>query len=121
MDARSDEYSLACVLYEMLSGAPPFAGSRTESARAQRFLTDAHPLGEKRRDTPAPVARAVAMALARAPADRFSGVAEFLSAFDGVAPSAAVRPLTSFSRVRRWFGLSLPAVALLVAGVRPGR
>jgi serine/threonine-protein kinase len=118
VDARSDEYSLACVLYEMLAGTPPFPGSRGQSALAQRFLADAAPLGEKRPDTPAPVARAVATALARSPSERFAGVAEFLAAFESTSP--AERGPTRFSRVRRWFGLSLPVVALVAAGVRPG-
>jgi serine/threonine-protein kinase len=121
VDARSDEYSLACVLYEMLSGAPPFAGSRTESALAQRFLADAPPLGEKRPDVPAPVARALAIALAGAPADRYPGVAEFLAAFESGAPPSAASGATRLSRVRRWFGLSLPALAMLAALVRPRR
>ncbi|HKV52882.1 MAG TPA: serine/threonine-protein kinase [Gemmatimonadaceae bacterium] len=108
VDARSDEYSLACVLFEMLAGAPPFTGGRGQSALAQRFLGDAPPLGEKRPDVPAPVARAVATALARSPSDRFTGVAEFLAAFDSAAPATGVAAATRFSRVRRWFGRSLP-------------
>ena len=103
VDARSDEYSLACVLYEMLAGAPPFPGSRTESALAQRFLADAPPLGDKRPDAPPAVARAVATALARVPAARYPGVAEFLAALE--APTDAP-PAIRFSRVRRWLGRS---------------
>ncbi len=120
VDARSDEYSLACVLYEMLAGAPPFPGSRGQSALAQRFLADAPPLGEKRPDAPASVARAVATALARAPAERFTGVAEFLAAFEDTAAEGAPAA-TRFTRMRRWLGLALPAVALFAGGVRPGR
>ena len=101
--SRSDEYSLACVLYEMLAGAPPFPGSRTESALAQRFLADAPPLGDKRPDAPPAVARAVATALARVPAARYPGVAEFLAALE--APTDAP-PAIRFSRVRRWLGRS---------------
>ena len=118
VDARSDEYSLACVIYEMLTGAPPFPGSRTESALAQRFLADAPPLGNKRPDAPPAVARAVATALARNPGDRFPTVADFLSALD---PPAAAPAVTPFSRVRRWLGRSLPALAILAAGARPPR
>jgi len=121
VDARSDEYSLACVLYEMLAGAAPFPGSRGQSTLAQRFVADAPPLGEKRPDVPAPVARAVATALARSPSERFTGVAEFLAAFENTSPGEGGPAATRFSRVRRWFGLSLPVVALVATGVRPGR
>jgi len=117
VDARSDEYSLACVVYEMLAGAPPFPGSRTESALAQRFLADAAPLGEKRPDAPAPVARALARALSQSPADRYPGVAEFLAAFENPA-AAETAAATPFSRVRRWLGLTLPAAVLCAAGLR---
>ena len=118
VDARSDEYSLACVLYEMLAGAPPFPGSRTESALAQRFLADAPPLGGKRSDVPPAVARAVATALARTPSERFPGIAEFLAALE--SPAGDGTPATRLSRVRRWLGRSLPAVVAFAA-VRPPR
>lgn len=118
VDARSDEYSLACVLYEMLAGAPPFPGSHTESALAQRFLAEAPPLGDKRADAPPAVARAVARALARTPSDRFPGVADFLAALD--APRDDGTPATPLARVRRWLGRSLPAVVAFAA-VRPPR
>jgi len=118
VDARSDEYSLACVLYEMLAGAPPFPGSHTESALAQRFLSDAHPLGDKRPDAPPAVARAVATALSRTPSDRFPGVADFLAALE--SPTGDGTPATRLSRVRRWLGRSLPTVVAF-AVLRPPR
>jgi hypothetical protein len=53
----------------------------------------------------------VATALARSPADRFPGVAEFLAALE--SPAANGSPATRLSRVRRWLGRSLPAVVAL--------
>ncbi|HEU4989919.1 MAG TPA: protein kinase [Gemmatimonadaceae bacterium] len=78
--ARSDVYALACVLYEMLTGDPPFTGS-TAQAIVARVLTEA-PRGMKaqRHTIPPHVEAAVTRALEKLPADRFSSAAEFADA-----------------------------------------
>jgi len=80
LDARSDMYSLGCVLYEMLAGEPPYTGN-TAQAVVAKLLTE-HPRDMRiLRDTvPAVLERAVAKALARLPADRYASAAEFAEA-----------------------------------------
>jgi serine/threonine-protein kinase len=63
-------YALACVLYEMLAGQPPFH-SRTAQATLARHLTDTMPSLRSVRDSvPVTVERVIAGALAKSPADR---------------------------------------------------
>src|SRR5687768_2318303 len=75
VDARSDVYSLGCVLYETLAGEPPFTGPNQQAILAKRLTGPAPRLGGVR-DIPAGVERAVARALARTPGDRFASAAE---------------------------------------------
>jgi serine/threonine-protein kinase len=85
LDRRTDLYSLACVLYEMLAGEPPYTGPSAQAIIAKR-LTEPVPHLRTLREVPDPVEQAVTKALARAPADRFGTVAEFLAALEA-APS----------------------------------
>ncbi len=78
-DGRSDLYSLACVLYEMLTGEPPFTGISAQAIIAKRFVAPI-PRVQDTRDVPPAVDLAVTRALARTPADRFPSAAEFASA-----------------------------------------
>ncbi len=83
VDARSDEYSLAAVLYEMLTGEPPHTGS-TAQAIISRVVTE-RPRAVRlaRESVPAHVAMAVERALSKIPADRFASVQEFAEALQG--------------------------------------
>jgi TolB-like protein/Flp pilus assembly protein TadD len=80
LDARSDQYSLACVLYEMLTGQPPFTGSTSQAVIAKRFSETPKPVTAATTGISDSVGRAVMRALAREPAARFATTAEFASA-----------------------------------------
>ncbi len=96
LDGRSDIYSLACVLFEMLAGKPPFSGSGARATMA-RHAIEAPPLIRSLRPTvTAAVENALQRALAKTPADRFATMAEFCDAL--VAPPLPVTPPIPESR-----------------------
>ena len=64
---RSDIYSLACVLYEMLGGDPPFLASNPQAVLAKHVTDPAPPITTMRSSVPQPVAVAIAKALGKAP------------------------------------------------------
>ena len=80
VDGRSDEYSLACVLYEMLVGEPPFTGPNMQAVIAKRFVQSPADVTALRDGVPRTVARALHRALARTPIDRFPSMSEFADA-----------------------------------------
>src|SRR5437867_4378550 len=86
LDARSDVYSLAAVVYEMLAGEPPHTGPTVQAVIA-KLLTERPTRIRTVRDTvPEGIDAAVAKALSKVPADRFGGAAEFAAAL-AVSPA----------------------------------
>jgi serine/threonine protein kinase/Flp pilus assembly protein TadD len=77
VDARSDVYSLACVVYEMLAGEPPLRGSNTRSTMARQVTETPRPLRALRPDASVAVESVLTRALSKDPADRYATVAEF--------------------------------------------
>ena len=111
IDGRSDVYSLACVLYEMLAGEPPYTGPNAQVVIAKRF-TDPVPSVRRLRETvPPAVDAATTRALAKAPADRFATAAQFAEA---LTPSVG-RPARLRLTARRV--LAAGAVTAAVAAV----
>jgi eukaryotic-like serine/threonine-protein kinase len=85
IDHRCDLYSVGCVLFECLSGQPPFY-HRNEAVVLQMHLTQAAPdVRTLRSDTPTELAQGIARALAKAPEDRWSSAVMMRDALAAVA------------------------------------
>jgi len=80
IDSRSDIYSLASVLYELLAGEPPHTGPTVQSVIAKVLTDRPRPLRQLRESVPPHVEAAVLKALAKVPADRFQTAAQFVDA-----------------------------------------
>ena len=77
IDARSDQYALACVVYEMLTGQPPFSGGTWRATLLLHLQAPAPSARTLRPDVPTAVDRAVQRALAKNPDERYASLAEF--------------------------------------------
>jgi eukaryotic-like serine/threonine-protein kinase len=98
LDGRCDVYSLACVVYEMLAGEPPFSGPSARAIVAKHLSEPPPPIRARRPDAPAAVEQALARALAKDPADRFPTVAEFVAALEAAQPPGAAPALVGKTR-----------------------
>jgi hypothetical protein len=87
IDARTDIYALGCVLYEMLTGQPPFTGPTAQAIVAKVITEQPVPPSKLRGTVPENLDDAVLTALEKLPADRFPTAAAFASALTD-APSA---------------------------------
>ncbi|HZJ01224.1 MAG TPA: protein kinase [Gemmatimonadaceae bacterium] len=80
IDGRSDQYSLACVLFEMLSGKKAFSGPTAQSVISKRFTDPVPSLRAVYEKTPDEVENAMLKALAKDASERFATTAEFARA-----------------------------------------
>jgi serine/threonine protein kinase len=92
LDARSDIYSLGCIMYQCLSGRLPFTAEQPLAALVKRLNDDAKPLQEAAgdRQIPEPWLQLVKKAMSRDPDARFSNVAEMVPALVQVRRTAGI-------------------------------
>ncbi|HEX6808641.1 MAG TPA: serine/threonine-protein kinase [Gemmatimonadaceae bacterium] len=116
IDGRSDLYALACILYEMLTGASSFAGATIEARLQRRLAGDPLRPRDANADVPAWLEALVVKALAREPEARFQTAAALRDALalgEGAPAPAAPRAR------RLWFsaGALAGAATLVVLGM----
>jgi TolB-like protein/Tfp pilus assembly protein PilF/tRNA A-37 threonylcarbamoyl transferase component Bud32 len=118
-DARSDIYSLGCVLYEMLTGAQPFAG---EGGIVRRFTGPTPVASKEREDIPPWLDETISRALARNPEDRFPEARELARLLAGSPGSGsdALGIMSHAGRSRIYRALRRPRVAALSVAALAG-
>ncbi|MEP7066453.1 MAG: protein kinase [Gemmatimonadota bacterium] len=97
LDARSDVYSLGCLLYEMLAGEPPHTGPTVQAVIAAVVTKEPERLSIRRRSVPANIDAAVHKALAKLPADRFATADAFVRAISDPTSGAATSAMSGFA------------------------
>jgi Tol biopolymer transport system component/tRNA A-37 threonylcarbamoyl transferase component Bud32 len=127
VDARSDIYSLATMLYEMLVGDPPYLGSTAQAIVAKVLTEKPVPVTVHRDTVPSHVAAAIQKALQKLPADRFASAADFAKALatpgwtsgDVLAtqPMTAAMAAAPAGGVARWRRVALGLGALTLASL----
>ena len=131
VDARTDVYSLGCVLYEMLVGEPPFVGPTAQSIVAKVMTEPPKGLTQQRHTVPPRVDAAVHTALEKLAADRFPNAAAFAIAlrngaadaqFIGARSSGMAMLVPSRKRnVVRWTATMAAVVVAAAAAFIAGR
>jgi hypothetical protein len=113
VDARSDVYSLACVVYEMLVGDPPFLGSSPRAIMARHALDPVPSVRTARPEIPDHLEAALRRGLAKVPGDRFASAGEFAAAVAGSGPALAPPAPSLMRRLRIAAAITLGGLALL--------
>lgn len=114
-DGRSDIYSLAAVVYEMVSGMPPFTGPTAQSVLAQRFSTTPRPMRTYRSTVSAELDRVVAKAMCTSPADRQATAEQFAEELEASGASGDAR--WSMGRTNRVAMVGSAVALVIIAGV----
>ena len=114
VDGRTDQYSLACTLYEMLVGQPPFTGPSALAVIARHSVDPVPSLRVVRQTVPLAVEGAIMQAMAKLPVDRFTSIQRFLEALESPTVPTLPPAVTARPRMRRRLVAGL-AAGLLIA------
>jgi len=115
---KADVYAVGCVLYESLTGEPPFTGPTPQAIVARVMTEEPRSLTLQRRTIPPHVEAAVTTALAKLPADRFAGASAFAEALGrSDYTTATTRAMAAVPGRRRRLA---PLAAVGVAGALLG-
>ena len=90
VDGRSDEYAVACILYEMLSGVAPFIDVTAQKTIFKHLMAPIPSVRDLRAEVPPAIDAAIQRALSKDPAERYATAADFVAAL--AAPDAAIAP-----------------------------
>jgi eukaryotic-like serine/threonine-protein kinase len=86
IDFRCDVYGLGCVMYEMLTGHPPFTGPTAQAVLARSLAGDVRPIGTIRPEVPPSAEAAIRSALGGVPETRPGSGTELVSRFTAALP-----------------------------------
>ncbi len=112
IDSRSDVYSIAAVLYEMLAGEPPHSGASVQTVIARVLTEPPTRLRVIRDSVPEGIDAAVTKALAKLPADRYANAGDFARAM--ATPRAPRRPS---AQLRRWSPIAIGGAVVTLAAI----
>ena len=99
LDGRSDQYSLACLIFELLCGRPPYRGATVQATMVEHVVAAVPPLAPTRGNAPAAVERAIRRALSKSPAERFPSINAFAEALADGSEVTTARTIDSASIV----------------------